>query len=64
MDTRGHMTALLRTKQGPFDISQALKQDDWTFDRLCAAIVECSSIAGLDGLKPAVVVPSAAVESS
>lgn len=56
MEGRGHMTALLRTKQGPFQLEHCVAERDWTFETLCARIPECSRLAGLDSkaLKPAV----------
>eukprot|EP00903_Cladosiphon_okamuranus_P016040 g14810.t1 len=35
LGTRGHMTALERTKQGPFEIEDAVHLDDWDYEHLC-----------------------------
>jgi hypothetical protein len=34
-----HMTALVRTAQGPFRLHQCLPQGDWSFSALCDGIV-------------------------
>lgn len=35
LGSRAHMTALERTKQGPFELEHALERDDWEYHRLC-----------------------------
>ena len=49
---RAHMTDLIRTKQGPFVISDCLMQVDWTFGNLCDGLRTTNAKVGLD-LKPA-----------
>ena len=48
VETRAHMTALLRTKQGPFELNDCLQEQDWSYDKINAAIVRCSKKVGLD----------------
>lgn len=43
-NTRAHMTALTRTKQGPFEIEHCVYQKDWTYDYLCNQIIEMRKI--------------------
>jgi tRNA pseudouridine55 synthase len=43
-----HMTALTRTKQGPFNLEDCLQEEHWDFDNLCRHIMECSLIAGVN----------------
>jgi tRNA pseudouridine55 synthase len=45
-ESRAHMTSLVRTKQGPFDLDDCLHLDDWNFDAICAHIIKCSSKLG------------------
>ena len=49
-----HMTALTRTKQGPFTLEDCLGQDQWDYDSLVQGLKCCSSKAGLTDLRPAV----------
>ena len=42
VQTRAHMTALLRTKQGPYDLNDCLLEEDWSYDKINEAIVRCS----------------------
>ncbi|CAM9851583.1 unnamed protein product [Scytosiphon promiscuus] len=35
LGTRAHMTALERTKQGPFELEHALPQAEWEYSQLC-----------------------------
>ena len=42
VQTRAHMTALLRTKQGPYDLNDCLQEEDWSYDKINEAIVRCS----------------------
>ena len=53
---RAHMTDLLRTKQGPFELADCISQQEWDFDTVCSRIVSTSTKAGLDPstMKPAV----------
>lgn len=46
--TRGHMTQLLRTKQGPFTVDDCITQDRWNFREICDHIVRSSDLAGID----------------
>ena len=59
VDTRAYMTQLVRSRQGPFVLQDCLRQEEWTFERLCAALVMGSSKAGLDStaLKSACIWP-------
>ena len=53
---RAHMTDLLRTKQGPFELADCISQPEWNFETVCSRIVTTSTKAGLDPstMKPAV----------
>ena len=42
-DTRAHMIALLRTRQGPFILDDCLHQKDWNYDTICKRLIECST---------------------
>jgi len=42
VQSRAHMTALLRTKQGPYNLNDCLKEEDWSYDKINEAIVRCS----------------------
>lgn len=42
LNTRAHMTSLLRTRQGPFTIEDCLYIDHWDYETLCNAIVASS----------------------
>ena len=37
------MTSLVRTKQGPFVLSDCLAIEDWTYETLCKEITEVSA---------------------
>lgn len=41
-----HMTALVRTVQGPFALEDTLHEGDWTFDKISSAIRAHSKLAG------------------
>jgi len=43
----GHMTALVRTKQGSFTVEDSLREDKWDFDEICKHIVKCSEMVGI-----------------
>lgn len=47
VQTRAHMTALLRTKQGPFDLNDCLHEEDWSYDKINEAIIRCSKKVGI-----------------
>jgi tRNA pseudouridine55 synthase len=34
LDTRAHMTALIRTKQGPFELKHCLSEEQWKYDAI------------------------------
>lgn len=38
VNTRAHMTSLLRTKQGPFALKDCLHFENWDYDSLCSAV--------------------------
>ncbi|CAM9888097.1 unnamed protein product [Ectocarpus sp. 4 AP-2014] len=42
--TRAHMTALERTKQGPFELQHALRLEEWEYDRLCKHLGDAPGI--------------------
>lgn len=65
VDTRAYMTQLVRSRQGPFVLQDCLRQEEWTFERLCAALVTSSSKAGLDSgaLKSACIWPDTSTQS-
>ena len=48
IQTRAHMTALLRTKQGPFDLNDCLNENDWSYDKINEAIKRCSIKVGIN----------------
>jgi tRNA pseudouridine55 synthase len=50
-----HMTALIRTKQGPFLLEDCLAEEQWDYELLVNALRTCTVKAGLVGLKPAIV---------
>lgn len=54
LNSRAHMTALVRTKQGPFTLADCLEQPSWDFVSICKHIQYCSAKAGLLDLAPAV----------
>mmetsp|Transcript_3287 Transcript_3287/g.5511 ORF Transcript_3287/g.5511 Transcript_3287/m.5511 type:complete len:328 (+) Transcript_3287:64-1047(+) len=43
----GHMTGLVRTKQGQFMINDCLPREKWKFDNLCEHTLLCSEKAGI-----------------
>ncbi len=43
VNSRAHMTSLVRTKQGPFVLSDCLPIEDWTYETLCKEIAEVSA---------------------
>jgi len=46
--TRGHMTALLRTKQGPFTLEDCLNEaQGFTFENICGGILRSNEKAGI-----------------
>jgi tRNA pseudouridine55 synthase len=49
---RAHMTDLMRTKQGPFVLSDCLVEADWNFDKICEGLRTANAKVGLS-LKPA-----------
>eukprot|EP01041_Mallomonas_annulata_P005385 gene5385-10772_t len=52
-DGIAHMTALIRTKQGPYEIDDCLKQSDWNFNKIIEKIHICSEKAELpDNVSP------------
>jgi tRNA pseudouridine55 synthase len=57
-DSYAHMTALIRTKQGQFELSDCLNQKDWNFDTISSHIYKCSLKAGIDPskIKPAAII--------
>lgn len=38
MNSFGHMIKLIRTKQGPFELSDCLKQADWTYENIVSKL--------------------------
>ncbi|CBJ32039.1 tRNA pseudouridine synthase B [Ectocarpus siliculosus] len=44
LGTRAHMTALERTKQGPFELQHALRLEEWEYDRLCKHLGDAPGI--------------------
>lgn len=53
--TRGHMTGLLRSQQGPFVVSECLRETQWSYDEIVAALVATNARIGLGGLKSAAI---------
>lgn len=57
LNTRGHMTSLIRTKQGPFLLGDCLSLEDWDYEKLCKEIVDVSTrkeeLPHSNDLKPA-----------
>ena len=53
--SRAHMTALTRTKQGPFNLNHCIREENWSCTTLIKGIIESSTVAGIncDTLKPA-----------
>jgi tRNA pseudouridine55 synthase len=49
-----HMTALLRTKQGPFLLDDCLAQPDWSYESIVTGLHQGNARAGLAGLRGAV----------
>jgi tRNA U55 pseudouridine synthase TruB len=43
LDTRGHMTSLVRTKQGPFGLDLCLPREEWQFETLLAHLATCNA---------------------
>ena len=56
---RAHMTALVRTRQGPYISDDCLYQEDWEYGRIIQGIKTCSEKAGIDWREQR---PAAAVE--
>ena len=52
-DAAAHMTALVRTKQGPFTLEDCIPEGEWTYEGLVAGLERCNKKAGLTDLKPA-----------
>lgn len=42
VNSRAHMTSLVRTKQGPFVLSDCLPVEEWTYEALCMEISDVS----------------------
>lgn len=38
LNTRAHMTHLMRTRQGPFTLKESLSAEDWTVDKLLEGV--------------------------
>eukprot|EP01035_Chromulina_nebulosa_P018468 gene18468-24178_t len=47
-DGLAHMTDLIRTKQGIFEIDDCIYEDEWEYDKICDHIRKCSLKVGLD----------------
>ncbi|KAG5189435.1 pseudouridine synthase [Tribonema minus] len=43
LGTRGHMTSLVRTKQGPFGLEHCLDQQHWHFEQILAHLDKCNT---------------------
>ena len=41
-NTRAHMTSLIRTKHGPFELEDSLDISKWTFDEICECLINSS----------------------
>lgn len=45
---RAHMTDLIRTKQGPFVISDCLLEENWNFENICEGLRAANAKGGLE----------------
>lgn len=43
-----HLTSLVRTQQGPFELSDCLKENEWDYDSIYSAIDRCNKKANAD----------------
>jgi len=53
-ESRAHMTALVRTHQGPFSLQDCLPQSEWNFDAIIACLQKCTLKAELGPMRPAI----------
>ena len=49
-----HMTALVRTRQGPFTLENCVPKEKWAFNNICDAIYDHSKLAGFDVVHPSI----------